>query len=60
MESLEFAHVRPNGVYGRGRGSRVRIVDVIENPDNYRLLCRDCHLDYDDKGVSHVREGGPF
>lgn len=40
---LEFAHVRPTGVCGMGRGQRVRFFDVLRNPECYELLCKACH-----------------
>lgn len=47
---LEFAHVKPTdikrngaGRKRRGRGGRDRYYDIKNNPDCYRLLCRDCH-----------------
>ena len=45
--ALEFAHVTPTGLNGRGRGGLVRAYDIQRNPDAYRLLCRSCHLRYD-------------
>jgi hypothetical protein len=44
---LEFAHVRPTGLRGRGRGLPQRYHDVKRNPDAYRLLCDLCHLEFD-------------
>jgi hypothetical protein len=40
---LEFAHVKPTGLCGRGRGLQHRFFDILRNPDCYRLLCRSCH-----------------
>jgi hypothetical protein len=40
---LEFAHVKPTGLCGRGRGLKNRFVDVLRNPDCYELLCHGCH-----------------
>lgn len=44
---LEFAHIRPNGLKGEGRGSRQRYYNIRKNPQDYRLLCRLCHHDFD-------------
>ena len=46
-KTAQFAHVKPNGVSGRGRGSFRRIKDVMENPSNYGLTCNTCHLHHD-------------
>lgn len=40
---LEFAHVKPTGVIGRGRGLSRRYLDIKQNPDCYVLACRACH-----------------
>lgn len=40
---LEFAHVKPTALNGRGRGSRERYYDVLKHPDCYTLLCRKHH-----------------
>lgn len=40
---LEFAHVKPTGLCGRGRGLKTRFVDVLHYPDCYELLCHGCH-----------------
>jgi hypothetical protein len=44
---LEFAHKIPNFINGTGRGSFIRISDVMKNPDNYYLFCKEHHLGYD-------------
>ena len=48
-ERLEFAHVRPTSLMGRGRGRKERYYDVSNNPECYMLLCHDCHRDHDDE-----------
>ena len=53
-ESLEFAHKEPTGLSGRGRGRKERLYDVINNPDKYRLLCKDCHEMYDNGLLEEV------
>lgn len=47
---LEFAHVRPTYLSGRGRGSYARYADVRDNPSAYTLLCRACHYTLDREG----------
>ena len=42
--NLQFAHLRPTGLNGEGRGSNHRILDILRNPDCYVLLCPDCHF----------------
>jgi hypothetical protein len=41
---LEFAHLQPTGLQGRGRGSRARYLDIKRHPLAYALLCRQHHL----------------
>lgn len=43
QDELEFAHVKPTSVNGKGRGSFLRYADVRRHPDCYRLLCNVCH-----------------
>lgn len=40
---LEFAHVKPTKLQGRGRGLKNRFFDILRNPDSYRL----CHALFD-------------
>ncbi|GEM_PF-2451486 len=47
---LEWAHVKPTALYGRGRGSAHRLLDVKNNPDHYKLFCVPCHKDHDEIG----------
>ena len=48
-ERLEFAHRHGmETVRGRNRGGRSAVIyDIRKNPLNYRLLCRECHREYD-------------
>lgn len=46
-KNLEFAHLKPTSVVGRGRGRSDRYLDIKRNPDAYILLCRDCHRRFD-------------
>lgn len=48
-EDLEFAHVQPTDLGGRGRGRKERYYDIKNNPDSYRLLCKGHHRDHDDE-----------
>lgn len=42
-DELEFAHIRPTGLNGCGRGKSRRLRDVLAHPDAYLLLCVECH-----------------
>lgn len=44
---LEFAHVKPTGVKGKGRGKSRRLFDILRNRECYRLLCFECHDELD-------------
>jgi hypothetical protein len=51
-ERLQFAHVEPTTLSGKaGRGSRVRMYDIVWHPWCYALLCYECHRRYDSKGM---------
>jgi len=52
-ENLEFAHKEPTGLDGKGRGSYARFKDICRNKDKYLLLCKDCHLKYDNGGKAN-------
>jgi len=45
--ALEFAHLRPTGLKGRGRGLPQRVHDITKNPDAYKLLCHTHHALFD-------------
>ena|ERR1700733_14214747 len=47
---LEFAHLKPTGLCGRGRGQTQRATDILKNPDSYALLCNKCHRKRDKRG----------
>jgi len=49
-DRLEFAHLRPTGLNGMGRGFNRRVLDVLRHPRSYRLLCRSCHDAFDGRG----------
>lgn len=36
---LEFAHIFPTKLKGRGRGRKERVYDVSKNPGSYALVC---------------------
>jgi len=40
---LEFAHIAPTGLRGRGRGQTQRYYDIKRHPECYELLCDPCH-----------------
>jgi predicted restriction endonuclease len=44
---LQFAHIKPTELNGRGRGRKERYYDVIRNPTSYLLMCKDHHEMYD-------------
>ena len=47
-DKLEFAHRHGmETLRGSGRGLSAVILDIRKNPLNYRLLCKDCHREYD-------------
>ena len=49
-DTLDFAHVKPTELSGRGRGRKERYYDVVNNLDCYRCMCREgCHKFYDDE-----------
>ena len=50
-QPLELAHVKDDGVNGRGRPGNQRIIAVLRNPDAYRVLCRPCHMRFDGMAV---------
>jgi hypothetical protein len=43
VSDLQFAHVKPTpiSVKHRGRGRKERIYDVLKNPLNYKLTCKE-------------------
>src|SRR5688572_10409501 len=55
---LEFAHIKPTPLTGRGRGSTRRYYDIKRNPDAYRLLCwSPCHLNRDLRQAKNDSQG---
>jgi len=48
-KKLEFAHIKENGLDGEGRGSYIRIKNIMDNPDCYGLMCHSCHIEFDRK-----------
>jgi hypothetical protein len=65
-EALEFAHLEPTGLWGRGRGLPQRVHDIVNNPTHYILVCRPHHVKQEKmlqngskpSGVSVEREPG--
>jgi hypothetical protein len=57
-ENLQFAHIHETGLSGWGRGFNHRVLDVMNHPKSYLLLCEDCHqkLDHRNVGVKNERE----
>lgn len=49
-KDLEFAHKKPTGLNGHGRGMIRRLLDVIKHSDCYLVLCRAHHRQYDQSG----------
>lgn len=39
-EDLEFAHIKPTKLKGRGRERKERYYDILNNPDSYALTCK--------------------
>lgn len=48
---LQFAHRAPTKLMGRGRGSRERYYDIKKHPAAYILVCRQCHISVDFRGM---------
>lgn len=44
---LQFAHVRPTGLSGPGRGFTHRYLDILRHRKRYRRWCEDCHKEHD-------------
>jgi hypothetical protein len=42
-QDLEFAHIKPTKVKGKGRGMKERLWDIKKHPTPYTLLCNWCH-----------------
>jgi hypothetical protein len=52
--SLHFAHVRPTGLHGPGRGQEKRLLDVIKYPGCYMRLCVVCHIAFDRNRLGEI------
>ena len=46
-DDLNFAHIKPTGLSGKGRGMDARCRDIMKNPRSYILLCFNCHKEFD-------------
>ena len=44
MANLEFAHIFPTDVQGRGRGRKERIYNISKNPGSYAYMCKPHHV----------------
>jgi len=40
---LEWAHIAPTALSGKGRGLPQRVHDITKNPEAYKLLCHVHH-----------------
>lgn len=47
FHALEFAHLEPTGLCGRGRGLSSRYHDIKKHPECYELMCVPCHRTFD-------------
>lgn len=45
--NLQFAHIKPTGLNGMGRGYTERVLDIMDNIECYMLLCIECHKEFD-------------
>ncbi len=51
--NLQLAHAVPTELSKKknhARSSLERLIDVIENPESFILLCQSCHVEFDGKG----------
>jgi hypothetical protein len=58
--NLQFAHIKPTSLKGRGRGRKERFRDIRQNIDCYALMCGGsfgCHKSYD-KGLIRFESTG--
>jgi len=51
LDNLEFAHLTETEIKGHGRGLHQRILDVNKNRDKYILLCKTCHMEFDNNEI---------
>lgn len=65
----QFAHLRKNGLIGRGRGRNKRFWNILNNWFLYGLLCDYCHYKYDrgetieimtEKGIVAINKLYPY
>jgi hypothetical protein len=42
-DELQWAHIKPTGLNGEGRGQSRRYHDIKKHPDHYKLWCKPCH-----------------
>ena len=53
--NCQFAHLKPTDLYGRGRGSWQRLVDIMKHPSFYGLFCLTCHIKYDNEQKEKIK-----
>jgi hypothetical protein len=53
---LQFAHIEPTGLHGRGRGRRSRLLDVRRHPESYALMCKLHHDLFDGRQPAEVKQ----
>lgn len=46
-DKLQFAHIKPTGLSGEGRGRSNRYYDIKNNPECYKLMCKWHHHKFD-------------
>lgn len=46
-DELEFCHIIPTTLSGKGRGKAKRMCDILRHPLNYVLRCNACHRKID-------------
>lgn len=54
-KDVEFAHLKPTKLNGRGRGSHHRRLDVLHNLDKYTRLCKRCHVMFDNGKRAQIK-----
>lgn len=52
-ENVEFAHIKPTKLRGKGRGRKERYYDLIRHPESYRPLCSKHHREYDNEKANN-------
>lgn len=57
LAPLEFAHIAPTPIlrFNRGRGRKLRLLDVQRNIDKYILACDVCHDELDGRAPRRIK-----